>query len=207
MQRNELISYALSFAAFLLRDKNISENTSKIILFGSAARGDFDKESDVDIFVETSLNEKLFQKQLNLFNKSKVGEYHRLSGVRNEIVLKTGQLKKWEGLHESISEDGIILYGKYEEKPEGIERYTMFKISVEKRKFSLKVKIWRRLYGYKQKTNKKTYETKGIIETLGGKKMEKSIIVIPAEKSKEFKGFLNKNNVEFLVNEIWSDDL
>ena len=129
MERNELVSYAMSFAAFLIRGRDISENISKIILFGSVARGDFDKESDIDIFVETKLQEKIIQKQLGLFNESKIMESYRLSGVQNEIVLKVGALDKWKGLKESIAEDGIALYGKYEEMPKELRHFTLFRIS------------------------------------------------------------------------------
>src|SRR3989338_8935982 len=132
--KNGLIAYASSFAAFLLRDNAIAENISKIILFGSAARGDFDEESDIDVFIETNLNESLLQKQFALFNKSKIVEFYNLSGIKNEIVLKAGRLKKWKGLHESIAEDGIMLYGKYEEKPKELMHFTLFRVSVEKRK-------------------------------------------------------------------------
>lgn len=201
--QNELVSYAESFAAFLLRDKNIPENISRIILFGSVARGDFDKESDIDIFIETGLNEKLLQKQLSLFNGSKINEYYRLSGIRNEIVLKVGKLEKWKGLHESIAENGIILYGKYEEKPTGLLHFTLFKISVEKRKFSSKVKIWRKLYGYKQKVGKKTYASRGLLQELDAVKVAKGIFLVPFYNRQKTLDFLDKGKVSYEMLDIY----
>lgn len=201
--QNELISYAESFAAFLLKDKSIGNNISKIILFGSVARGDFDDESDIDIFIETSLSEKLFQKQLDLFNKSRISEYYRLSGIKNEIVLKVGKLKRWKGLHESIAENGIILYGKYEEKQKELLHFTLFKISVEKRKFSSKVKIWRQLYGYKQKVGKKIYISPGLLQKLDAVKLAKGIFLVPFYNRQKVLDFLDKCKVSYEMLDIY----
>ncbi len=48
MKKNEIIAFSMEYASYLMR-KAIGIET--IILFGSVARGDFDKESDTDIFV------------------------------------------------------------------------------------------------------------------------------------------------------------
>ena len=203
MERNELLSYALSFAAFLMRDKNVSEKISKIILFGSVARGDFDKESDIDIFVETKLQEKIIQKQLDLFNESKIKENYRLSGVQNEIVLKVGVLDKWKGLKESIAEDGISLYGKYEEKPKALRHFTLFKISVERRKFSLKIKVWRRIYGHKQKVGKKIYSSKGLLQELDCTRLSKGIFLAPFHNRQKVIDFLDKNRASYEMLDVY----
>ena len=201
--KSELIAYASSFAAFLLGDKAIGNNISRIILFGSVARGDFDRESDIDIFVETGLNERLFQKQLSLYNKSKLREFYELSGIKNEIVLKVGRLEKWKGLHESIAEDGIVLYGKYEEKPKELLHFTLFKISVEKRKFSSKVKIWRRLYGYKQKVGRKAYVSEGLLQKLDAVKLAKGIFLAPFHNRQKALDFLDKNKIGYEMFDIY----
>ncbi len=52
MNRYELIAYAMDFCSFLLKSEMANE-IKKIILFGSVARGDFDSESDIDIFIDT----------------------------------------------------------------------------------------------------------------------------------------------------------
>lgn len=202
MKRNELISYAMSFASFLFRDK-ASENIAKIILFGSVPRGEFDEESDVDIFIETGLQEKTIQKQLDLFNKSKIKEIYDLKGIRNDIVLKIGDLDRWKGLRESIAEDGITIYGKYEESPKGLEHLTSFKVSVEKRKFASKVKIWRKLYGYKQKVGKKVYASKGLISELGCIKLSKGIFIAPFYQRQKIIEFLDKNKISYEMHDLY----
>ena len=206
MKKNELISYAMSFASFLVRDKAISENITKIMLFGSVARGDFDEESDVDIFIETKLQEKIIQKQLDLFNKSKIKEIYGLKGIRNDIVLKTGSLDRWKGLRESIAEDGITVYGKYEESPKELKHIILFKVSVEKRKFSSKVKIWRKLYGHKQKVGNKVYASKGLISELGCIKLSKGIFIAPFHQRQKIADFLDKNKVSYEMHDMYKKE-
>ena len=49
IEKNELISYALDFVSYLVgKGKNIN----RIILYGFVARGDFDKESDIGLFID-----------------------------------------------------------------------------------------------------------------------------------------------------------
>jgi len=46
------IIYASSFVTYLLAHLKNLNNITKIILFGSVARGEATKESDVDLFIE-----------------------------------------------------------------------------------------------------------------------------------------------------------
>ena len=51
INKSDLISYASNFVSFLLKYE-ISNEINKIILFGSVATGSFDKESDIDLFID-----------------------------------------------------------------------------------------------------------------------------------------------------------
>ena len=203
MKKNELISYALSFAAFLLMDSQISATTTKIILFGSVARGDFDDESDVDIFIETKSKDEKIQKHLELFNKSKIRELYDLKGLKNEIALKIGSLDKWKGLSESIEEDGIAIYAKYEAAPESLNHFTLFKISAENRKFSSKIKLWRAIYGHKQRVGKKVYESRGLLRELGCTRVSKGAFIAPFHHRQKILDFLDKNKVSYEMFDIY----
>lgn len=206
MERNTLISYAESFASFLL-DTKIAKHMDRIILFGSVARGDFDRESDIDIFVDTSRDiGKDVLSTLNLFKESEINRKWKLRGVGNEISVKTGKLDEWD-LRRNVISNGIILYGKFKEVPENVKYYLLVKMNFSKMKRKEKIKIWRKLYGYKQKVGSKIYESGGLLKELGGKKIENGVILVPMGKKGEIIGFLSESGVEYQVNEIWSDSL
>ena len=202
--RNKMIACALDFASFLLES---GVEPRRVILFGSVAAGEMDKESDIDIFIDIDEpEEKKIRGILRIF-EGVSGEKWRLKGVNNPLSLKIGSLKRWPELKRSIQSYSILLYGKYIESPESMKSYLMFRLDFSGLKRAKKVKAWRTLYGYSQKIGRKEYRKRGIIEGFGGKKLENSIVIVPSDKSKKFKEFLNKSRVNFLVNEIWSDNL
>jgi len=202
--KSRMIAYALDFTSFLLESR---VEPKKVILFGSVVTGESDRESDIDIFIDIDESEeKKIRNVLKIFDKT-FGDKWRLKGVQNQLSLKVGNLEKWPKLKRSIQSYGILLYGKYSETPENMKSYLLFRLNFSRMPRAKKVSIWRKLYGYSQKVGRKNYEKKGIIESLGGKKVEKSVVLIPTGNSQKFKEFLNKNRVDFLVNEIWSDNL
>lgn len=202
MKRESLISYAMSFASFLLDD--LAEEIDRIILFGSVARGTHDKDSDIDLFIDTKKNlEKTVQKSLSLFLRSEVNRKWELKGMKAELSVKVGELKKWK-LRRDVISDGILLYGKMKDVPEDTEYYLLLKPSFRKFTQSHKVKLWRRLYGYKQKVGSKSYVTEGLVEKLGGRRIENGIL-LPMKNKKEVLDFLNKERIPYTVNELWSD--
>jgi len=203
---NKAISYAVDFTSFLL-ERGVKPN--KIILFGSLVRGEYDRESDIDIFIDIdSSKESEIRDILNLFEKTR-GEKWSLKGVENPLSLIIGNLnsEKWKDLKRDIQSNGILLYGTYNEFPENMQSYIMFRLDFTRLSRDKKVNLWRKLYGYTQKFGNKIYETKGLITQLDGKKIEKSVIIVPSGKSRELKDFLRTNKIGYTVNEIWSDNL
>lgn len=201
MEQNKLISYAMNFTSFLI---SRAEKINKIVLFGSVARNDFDNESDIDIFIDTNMGEKELANILYIYEKSEENKKYMLEGIKNKISLKTGSLDKWK-LKRSLISDGILLYGKYEEMPKNAKSNTIFKISLGKMKRKDKMKIWRKLYGYKQKINNKTYYSKGIVEENNGKKLALGIFLIPNENNHKVISFLKNNKVDYQLKEVFAD--
>ncbi len=85
----KLIAYAQDFASFLLEtlDKE-SNKINQIILFGSVARGEDTKKSDVDLFIdanENKLEEKINQIKEEFYGSVKVRKYWNLLGIKNKI--------------------------------------------------------------------------------------------------------------------------
>lgn len=205
MKLNNLLAYAMDFASYFVQHTRY--RTEQIILFGSVARGDFGTQSDVDIFINTTERdtEKEADKILTDFYKSvKCTRYWKPLGIENEISLKTGNLDEWE-LKDSIQSHGIVLYGPYISDIKS-SPYKLFELKI-KGKRNDKIRIWRKLYGYKQKGGKKVYEHKGLIQECNGKKLSKATFAIPAKYANEIINFLRENKVGYLVYNIWSDSL
>ncbi len=209
MNRYELIAYAMDFSSFLLKS-SIAEDIKNIILFGSVARGDFDSESDIDIFVDAEKGRAAVKntvvKLLSTFEKSETHEKWKLRGLENSISVKTGQLERWE-LHRSIITSGILLYGKYERLPKDVKYYLLFILDFSKMERSRKIKIWRKLYGYHQKVGEKIIESKGVLEGLSGKKIKQSVIAVPAEQKEKMLDFIKNYGINHKIIEIWAEQL
>ena len=113
MKSNSLKAFAVDFVSFLIQHLDSLEGIRNIILFGSIARGDFDKDSDIDIFIDTKDKKITTDKIVSDFYQSqKYLKYWKLLGIENTINCKVGNLDKWE-LKRSIISNGIVLYGKY----------------------------------------------------------------------------------------------
>lgn len=199
--QNKLISYALDFISFLIEN---DIRLKRAILFGSVVAKEFDKESDIDIFLETEENDEIIQKLLNQFEKTKGGNW-KLKGIENQISLKIGSLKKWPQLRRSMQSHGLVLYGSFKEMPEKVENYIFFLLNFDNLKRAKKVNLWRKLYGYTQKIKDKRYTQKGLVAQLGGKKLERGVVGISSFKANDFKRFLIKNNVKYKLIEVWTD--
>src|SRR3989338_7278541 len=92
---NKLVAYAMHFASFLVEH---GVKARKIVLFGSVASGEFDRESDIDVFVDADKTEgKTVLGLLSSFEKT-FGEKWRLKGIANQLSVTAGDLnsKEWE---------------------------------------------------------------------------------------------------------------
>lgn len=203
-EHKQLIAYAAAFASWLIGKIEVEE----IILFGSAARGDFDEKSDVDIFVNVKGNKKMLeatekaaQKELNTFYESQVGRTWKLLGVEHEIHLLVGNIEEWK-LKRSIISNGITLYGPYKSMPEDVKAFTQFVLQPIK-DITLRNAIIRTLFGRKEKN----YSTEGLIAQYGGKKLSPLSFVIPHSHTQDIIRMLNKNRISYILFDLWSDSL
>ena len=72
MKMAELFSYTYDFLSQLLEHEEILQSVQKIILFGSAVRGDFHSTSDIDLFIDTTSApqiQKIVKREQSLFEK------------------------------------------------------------------------------------------------------------------------------------------
>ena len=197
----ELIGYALSFAGFVLPKIKVDE----IILFGSVARGEAEKESDVDLFFNVKQNEEILKKELKKelerFYKTKIFETWSLKGIRNQIKIEVGNLDEWK-LKRSIVNNGIVLYGRYKSIPEATKQFTYFSIKPIKN-IAKRNKLIRKLFGRKEKT----YSTESVVLSSGGKKLTPLSFIIPGEKSQEIIKLLESEKADFSFFNFWTDEI
>lgn len=209
MKRNEVLSYVYDFARILMDD--VSDEVNDIILFGSVARGNFDSESDVDIFVNVAKG-KTKQIQAATDRAIKEFEIHslhnwKLKGINLPIRCIVGDLKskKWSVLKREIISSGIDIYGRYKELPKGLKRYFIFSFTLAKLKYKNRVNVVRKLYGYSTRKGKKLYAQAGILKKLGGEKLNPSVVLVPAESYKTLYEFFRSYGANFRVREAWME--
>jgi len=181
----EIIAYAGHFVSFLLQniEKKALENIKEIILFGSAARGDASKASDVDIFINVFREDKTTEKPVQAIVKkfyasAQFKGYWKLLGVENEIKCIVGKLEKWKELEPSIISNGLLLYGKYTGLAKGKAFVLVYWGKV--RPESKRVLLSKKLYGYAYKNKK--YQ--GFLESAEAVKLGSNCLLVPLENSK-----------------------
>ncbi len=204
-ERSQLIALALDFTSFLMAEPRIAEQVNKVILFGSTTTGEFDEESDIDIFIDVR-NEQVkdaVMERLNLWRMSTRAEFWKAQGIRNELSLRIGILEKWVSLHRTIVSEGMLLYGKYIETPKGLRHFSLISLKMPKIKAKDAVKFWRKLYGYNQKVEGKVYVSKGLLVELGGIRLERGLVGVPQENNRRLIEFLRKHKVEYRTREAW----
>ncbi|MBI3190819.1 nucleotidyltransferase domain-containing protein [archaeon] len=193
------IAYAISFCSYLVEN---TENIRSVILFGSVGRGGSDKESDIDIFVDTTSTKKT---QINSivkgFYSSQTCKAWNLKGVKNTISVITGDIEKdeWSGLKRSIISDGIVLYGKYKSTPEKLRHFVIFSYSNVKES-KKRVNLHRKLFGYK--IGKKVYN--GAVSPDGIRHGSGSFSV-PIENYKEIRDVFKELGITPKTIDIWID--
>lgn len=179
----ELISYAMDFASYLVQNlkKNNLEQIKSVILFGSVAREEAGKKSDVDIFIDiVSDNDEKIQKEVSkiqekFFDSVKYLKYWKYLGIDNEFHVVVGKMNEWK-LKDSMVGNSIILYGSYSPRlEEGKNMIILFWDTIKNN--SKRVMVNKKLFGYNHYGKK----YKGIIEVYNGKKLGTNAVILPAE--------------------------
>ena len=193
-------AYASYFSSYLLANLKEKESIQKIILFGSAAKNEATKESDIDIFIEIKKENQKIKKEIEKisknFYKSRESLLFKSKGVDNKINLIIGRLDKWRDLKKSIESTGIVLYGKYVPFDiSGKKHIIIFWDKIEKNRGAFLNKI----YGVKIK--EKHYQ--GLIEKLGGRKLGKSSMMVPIENKDEILNLIKIYKVNAKIIEVY----
>ncbi len=207
MANINILPYVYDYISVLLEADDVRKPLRKIILFGSYATGDFDEESDIDIFLDfhdgSDLNriETLVRKWEKRFYAISSKKWE-LMGINAPVSSIIGNINdsKWEELKNEIISSGITLYGKFEELPKDLKQCHLFTYSLEKLKQDKKMKLIRVLFGYSTigKTGRK-----GVIYATGGKKLGPNNVLVPAENTREIQKIFNSFGVTPEIREVW----
>ncbi|MEK6855695.1 MAG: nucleotidyltransferase domain-containing protein [Nanoarchaeota archaeon] len=195
--------YASYYVSYLLYNIKDISSIGEIVLFGSVARGQAGKNSDVDIFIDLIKPSKELEREINEvtenFYKSREALLFKVKGVENKISVIVGRLNDWKDLRKSIESSGFVLYGKYRFADITGRKYIVIswdKIGINRGAFLNK------LYGFKVKDKK----YKGLIEILGGVKVGKSSIMIPVEYREQVFDLLKDYEVHAKNFEVYSEE-
>ena len=193
-------AYASYFASYLINNFKKIENISNIILFGSAAKGEAKKSSDIDFFIEVKRNSKGFEKEIinlvNDFYKSREALIFKTKGIDNKINVVVGKLEDWTDLRKSIESTGVVLYGNYIASDVKGKKYVIFfwdKIGKNRGAFLNKI------YGFN--SNGKRYL--GLIENFNGKKLGKSSFMVSAEYREDIVKLLKHYKVNSKIIDVY----
>lgn len=209
MRKINILPYVYDYISILLEDEDIKKKIRRVILFGSFATGDFDEDSDIDIFIDFQEDADL-KKLENLVKNSEKRFYSissrkwELMGINFPVSSILGNLEdqKWKELKEEIISTGITLYGKFEELPKNLKHYHLFNYTLTRLEQGKKMKLLRILFGYAI-ISRKEYRQTGLLEEIGGKKLGPNTILVTIEKSREVQKIFNSFGITPEIREVW----
>ncbi|MBS3081740.1 nucleotidyltransferase domain-containing protein [Candidatus Pacearchaeota archaeon] len=201
-QRTELLSYTIDFVSYLI-SKIEDGKINKIILHGSVARGDFDEESDIDLFIDTNsrMSANVEKIKQDYVKTHKFKEW-QLKGIEKEFSIIAGKLDgdEWKSLKRAIMNTGIILYGKYKAEAENVKQCVLFSFE-NIRPDKKRIAVFRKLYGFN--VGKKRYD--GLVDRIGAVKIGKGGLLVPIERTNELKQYFQEKKVVVKLYDVWID--
>jgi len=202
LNKSYAVSYALNFLSFLFIDKEIEKKIETIYLFGSGARKELEKDSDIDIFIDCKEEreiEKRAKAAVERFYESKDYEKWKILKFTYPITIEAGELKNWE-VKSSIEKEGILLYARKTPIFEKKERKILLTIKLPKEKKKY-LHLTRELFGRKEKN----YMSEGLIMEMKGKQLSPTSFIVSLEKINEVINILNFEKIDYTLIEFWSD--
>jgi len=202
-----MMQYVYDFLSVFFDKLKEKEKLTSIILFGSNARGNARKDSDIDIFIDTKNRDEIspiVKESLNEFEDKASKTWH-LKGIKNVIAPIVDNLRsdQWKELRKEIAVYGVMLYGRYaEKKPLSAKHCALIKYNISKLKQHDKMNVIRALSGYKLKKGKKIYNKQGILQDFNAEKITNAIIVNIKNYPDIIKLF-KENKVPISIRSVW----
>ncbi|MDQ7827037.1 MAG: nucleotidyltransferase domain-containing protein [Candidatus Eremiobacteraeota bacterium] len=197
MRYSSAVPYAMDFVSFVLEhlEPERIEAIRAVILFGSGARGELRKKSDIDIFFEASgelsaLESEIERYAEDFYASVKYRDYWKLKGSTQHFSCHVGNADVWKSLYPALVADGIVLYGKYASSDAQGKTGVLFFWDTAPT-YNKRINLFRTLYGYRARG--KTYP--GLLGKAGGEKLTRGCILVPLESHKIIDEFFKKLGV------------
>jgi len=178
-----------------------------IVLFGSMARGDQGKGSDIDVLVIVGSKEtQRYHRPLSQITTALDAE---LRPGRELKPVVTNLLDKDEDFLRNVFRDGIVLYGKMVLTPDRmrLKPFVLVTYSVSGLSQSITVKVSRMVHGYTgtKKVGNRRYEYhyKGLKEQFGARLVSPGTLLLPRETAERFMQELKKLRVRVNAFEVF----
>lgn len=180
-------------------DRKVSEltNVSHIFLFGSVAREEADRRSDVDLCVIINDSNK---KEISIIALDLEKKYDK--NIQLVISKNFSKLDKY--FIDKLLEEGILLYSKkplIKLKNVKCEEFLLISYSLKNLSHKDKMKIKAKFYGYSTKkiVNKKVYKSsyEGLVKQLNGISVGAGAILVPLRSAQPIFNILDSFNVKY----------
>ncbi|MEK6843891.1 MAG: nucleotidyltransferase domain-containing protein [Nanoarchaeota archaeon] len=202
-----MLEYIYDFLSIFFDKLKNKEKIKFIILFGSFARGNPRRDSDIDIFIGVEEKnkieiDKIVKESLNEFELRAENTW-KLRGITNPIVPIVDNIDKeqWKELKREIKSYGIILYEKSILKEGEKKEKMLISYDISKLKQKDKMKVIRELFGYQIKRENKVYKQIGLIEELKADKLS-NVIISDRASYKKVTDFLRNKKVNYKIIKI-----
>ena len=206
---NDLVSYAYDFVSYLILQPSIKKYPiSRIILFGSVARNDYTKKSDIDMFIDMPnlgkinlLPREIEKIKTNFFESERMKKWSRLN-IANNFNITAGKLKekKWDDLRRSMQSHAVLIWAKFFDiAKKDLKSYALIKWKTGVKNINKRINTARKLYGYKQKG--RVY--KGLLEETNAQLIGKGVALVPTEHINMFRELFSNLNVEYNIVDVF----
>lgn len=200
LQTVNAISYCFDMLSFIFQNSEAGKRIKSIYLFGSAIRGELEKASDIDLFIESDKEDEgrtrsLINSGIVKFTASKDYQKWKLFHFTYPFSVQIGALDEWE-LKLSIASEGILLYSKSKVWGQG-ERKVLFIIAYPRKKNEY-IKIRRLVFG----RDEPYYQGTGLLKKYHGEKISSNVFIVPKEYQTTMMEVLSKEKIEFSMKEV-----
>lgn len=172
-----------------------------VVLYGSHARGEAGRKSDVDLLIVTKKHDPKLEKLID-----KIIDRHKAGWRVVQTVTTADELAENPYYAFEVLKDGVVLY----KRPDVIElpfaiperAVTVFTFNMSERSQKERARLDRVLYGATYRKRLKNgkveeYRYTGAIENLGGVVLGKGSFFVPAKAEKEIEVILTKHRAVF----------